>query len=284
MLLVSGLTAGCGSSSGNGRGMAEIVETEPQSREGGEGEKPDSSGQSTERNDKLSTELKDKLSTEPGRIKSEEPAGEKTEERVPGDWEGEQSGEARERRLEDWDEKTSGEAGEQRLEDWDEKASGETGEKRLEDWDEKASGEAGEQKQGDSEGKQPGQTRGQKPEEAVEEAAVKEDGTYNTKEEVALYLHIYGHLPDNYITKKEAQDMGWDSKKGNLDQVAPGMSIGGNRFGNYEGLLPEKKGRKYYECDLEYEGGYRGAKRLIYSNDGLIFYTEDHYQTFEQLY
>lgn len=252
------------------------METEPQSREGGEGEKPDSSGQSTERNDKLSTE--------PGRIKSEEPAGETAEERAPGDWEGEQSGEAGEKRSRDSDEITSGEAGEQRLEDSDEKTSGEAGERRLEDWDEKTSGEAGEKKQGDSEGKQPGQTRGQKPEEAVEEAAVKEDGTYNTREEVALYLHIYGHLPDNYITKKEAQDMGWDSKKGNLDQVAPGMSIGGNRFGNYEGLLPEKKGRKYYECDLEYEGGYRGAKRLIYSNDGLIFYTEDHYQTFEQLY
>lgn len=66
--------------------------------------------------------------------------------------------------------------------------------------------------------------------------------------------------------------------------MAPGKSIGGSHFGNYEGMLPEKKGRKYYECDLEYEGGYRGAKRLIYSNDGLIFYTEDHYQTFEQLY
>lgn len=113
---------------------------------------------------------------------------------------------------------------------------------------------------------------------------IEEDGTYISKDEVALYLHIYGYLPDNYITKKEAQDLGWDSKKGNLDQVAPGMSIGGSYFGNYEGMLPEKKGRKYYECDLDYEGGYRGAKRLIYSNDGLIFYTEDHYKTFEQLY
>lgn len=113
---------------------------------------------------------------------------------------------------------------------------------------------------------------------------IEEDGTYISKDEVALYLHIYGYLPDNYITKKEAQDLGWDSKKGNLDQVAPGMSIGGGYFGNYEGMLPEKKGRKYYECDLDYEGGYRGAKRLIYSNDGLIFYTEDHYKTFEQLY
>lgn len=115
-------------------------------------------------------------------------------------------------------------------------------------------------------------------------AQIEEDGAYISKDEVALYLHIYGCLPGNYITKKEAQALGWDSKKGNLDEVAPGMSIGGSHFGNYEGMLPEKKGRKYYECDLEYEGGYRGAKRLIYSNDGLIFYTEDHYKTFEQLY
>ena len=113
---------------------------------------------------------------------------------------------------------------------------------------------------------------------------IEEDGTYISKDEVALYLHIYGYLPDNYITKKEAQDLGWDSKKGNLGVVAPGKSIGGDYFGNYEGMLPEKKGRKYYECDLDYEGGYRGAKRLIYSNDGLIFNTEDHYKTFEQLY
>ncbi|MCI9104501.1 MAG: ribonuclease [Lachnospiraceae bacterium] len=113
---------------------------------------------------------------------------------------------------------------------------------------------------------------------------ISEDGEYILKDEVALYLHEYGHLPGNYITKKEAQELGWDNKKGNLSEVAPGKSIGGSHFGNYEGALPEKKGRKYYECDLEYEGGYRGAKRLIYSNDGLIFYTEDHYQTFEQLY
>lgn len=111
-----------------------------------------------------------------------------------------------------------------------------------------------------------------------------ENGAYTSKEDVALYLYTYGHLPDNYITKKEAQALGWDNKKGNLQDVAPGMSIGGDRFGNYEGLLPEANKRKYFECDIDYEGGYRGAKRIIYSNDGLIFYTEDHYKSFEQLY
>lgn len=113
---------------------------------------------------------------------------------------------------------------------------------------------------------------------------IEESGSYTSKDEVALYLHTYGRLPENYITKRDAEALGWDSKEGNLWEVAPGMSIGGSRFGNYEGALPDAEGRKYYECDIDYEGGYRGAKRLIYSSDGLIFYTEDHYNTFEQLY
>lgn len=116
------------------------------------------------------------------------------------------------------------------------------------------------------------------------DAPLDEHGSYTSKDQVALYLHTYGCLPDNYITKKEAEGLGWDSKKGNLWEVAPGMSIGGSYFGNYEGKLPEKKGRRYYECDINYEGGYRGAERIIYSDDGLIFYTGDHYENFEQLY
>ena len=116
------------------------------------------------------------------------------------------------------------------------------------------------------------------------ELTVEEDGEYTGKEEVALYIHLYGHLPKNYITKREAEDLGWVSREGNLDEVAPGKSIGGSRFGNYEGQLPEKDGRKYYECDIDFDGTYRNSKRIIYSNDGLIFYTEDHYETFEQLY
>lgn len=117
-----------------------------------------------------------------------------------------------------------------------------------------------------------------------ETLTVEEDGTYTSKEEVALYIHTYGHLPDNYITKREAEDLGWKSGGLDLDEAAPGMSIGGSRFGNYEGLLPEEDGRQYYECDIDYEGGRRNAKRIVYSNDGLIFYTDDHYESFEQLY
>ena len=113
---------------------------------------------------------------------------------------------------------------------------------------------------------------------------VEEDGEYTSKEEVAAYLNEFGHLPDNYITKKEAKNLGWVSTQGNLSEVAPGKSIGGDYFGNYEGTLPDKKGRDYYECDIDYVSGSRGAKRIIYSNDGYIYYTGDHYNTFEQLY
>ena len=113
--------------------------------------------------------------------------------------------------------------------------------------------------------------------------AIEEDGWYSSKEEVALYLEIYGELPDNYLTKKEAMALGWNSKEGNLWEVADGMSIGGDKFGNREGILPEKDGRVYYECDIDYEGGYRNEKRIVFSNDGLIYYTEDHYESFEEL-
>lgn len=115
-------------------------------------------------------------------------------------------------------------------------------------------------------------------------AEITEDGEYSSKDEVAEYLHLYGHLPPNYITKSEAQDLGWVASKGNLWKVAPGMSIGGDRFGNREGLLPTAKGRRYYECDIDFDGKYRNAKRIVFSNDGLIYYTEDHYESFELLY
>lgn len=126
------------------------------------------------------------------------------------------------------------------------------------------------------------------PEEAQKIPETKEaldpNGSYTDKAQVALYLHLYGQLPSNYITKKEAEALGWDAGKGNLEDVAPGKSIGGSRFGNREELLPVEKGRNYYECDIEYDGGYRGAKRIVYSDDGLIYYTEDHYKSFELLY
>lgn len=125
----------------------------------------------------------------------------------------------------------------------------------------------------------------QNPEGTVPEGTVPdENGEYTTKDQVAAYLNAYGHLPSNFITKKEARDLGWVKEKGNLDEVAPGKSIGGDYFGNYEETLPEKRGREYHECDIDFDGKRRGAKRIVYSNDGLIYYTEDHYGTFELLY
>lgn len=112
---------------------------------------------------------------------------------------------------------------------------------------------------------------------------VTQDGWYDTMEEVAVYLALYDALPDNYLTKKEAQKLGWVSSKGNLWNVAYGCSIGGDRFGNYEGILPEKSGRRWTECDIGFEGDYRGAKRIVFSNDDLIYYTDDHYESFEQV-
>ena len=109
-----------------------------------------------------------------------------------------------------------------------------------------------------------------------------EYGTYSGTEDVAYYLHVFGHLPDNYITKADAEDAGWVSTEGNLWDVAYGMSIGGDRFGNREGLLPA--GEIYYECDVNYSGGYRGDERIVFTADGDVYYTNDHYESFTKLY
>lgn len=116
-----------------------------------------------------------------------------------------------------------------------------------------------------------------------EQAAIDEDGEYTSKEDVALYIHTYRKLPKNFIKKSEAKKLGWED--GSLEPYAPGRSIGGDRFGNYEGLLPEAEGRRYTECDIDTMGrSSRGAKRIVFSNDGLIYYTGDHYKSFELLY
>ena len=107
------------------------------------------------------------------------------------------------------------------------------------------------------------------------------DGMYTSKDDVALYLHVYGELPMNFMTKAEASQLGWEG--GSLEPYAPGMCIGGDRFGNYEGKLPVQEG--YHECDINTMGADdRGAERLVYSDSGNIYYTNDHYNTFEQLY
>lgn len=110
--------------------------------------------------------------------------------------------------------------------------------------------------------------------------SVEEDGVYSSKDEVSLYLQTYGHLPSNFITKNEAEELGWEG--GSLEPYAPGKCIGGDVFGNYEGLLPEDE--EYHECDIDTLGAdSRGAKRLVYS-DTTIYYTDDHYKTFDLVF
>lgn len=112
------------------------------------------------------------------------------------------------------------------------------------------------------------------------------DGTYTSKDEVALYIHVFGDVPGNYLSKTQARKQGWVAGEGNLWKVYPGMSIGGGGFENIEGEIPVDydPDRTWKECDINYEGGYRGPERLVYSDDGYIFYTGDHYETFTQLF
>ena len=121
------------------------------------------------------------------------------------------------------------------------------------------------------------------PEETTQTAdTVDEHGYYYDAEHVVLYLDAYGHLPENYITKSDARALGWEG--GSVEAYQEGAAIGGDRFGNREGLLPEETGRTYTECDINTLGAdSRGAERLIFSNDGLYFYTSDHYASFTEL-
>lgn len=110
-----------------------------------------------------------------------------------------------------------------------------------------------------------------------------ENGWFYSAESVSLYLQTYGRLPDNFITKEEARKLGWEG--GSVEDYAPGYAIGGDKFGNREGLLPAAEERQYYECDIDTDGrDSRGAKRIVFSNDGLIYYTDDHYESFTLLY
>lgn len=111
---------------------------------------------------------------------------------------------------------------------------------------------------------------------------LEENKYYYSKDDVALYIHTYNRLPKNFITKKEARSLGWEG--GSVEKFAQGKCIGGDRFYNNEEILPVKSGRTYTECDIDSLGkNSRGAKRIVFSNDGLIFYTENHYETFEEI-
>jgi len=131
--------------------------------------------------------------------------------------------------------------------------------------------------------KAPAPTPKPTPAPSADTQTVREDGTYTSKDDVALYIHTFGHLPSNFIKKKDAEAAGWSG--GSLERVLPGMCIGGDYFGNYEGQLPKAKGRRWTECDIDTLGAKsRGSKRIVFSNDGLIYYSPDHYESFEKLY
>ena len=127
-------------------------------------------------------------------------------------------------------------------------------------------------------------TAERKKKEVSAETQEKESGPITAPQAIADYIFTHGELPDNFITKEEAKALGWDSGRNYVGDVAPGKSIGGDRFGNYQGQLPKAKGRKFYECDVNYKGKKRGEERIVYSNDGHVWYTKDHYETFEELF
>lgn len=129
----------------------------------------------------------------------------------------------------------------------------------------------------------PNNTTGDPEPEPTGQCTIDEDGHYNSKDEVALYIHLYGKLPENYITKSECQDLGYPNSQ--AQYAVPDGAIGGDRFGNREGLLPAAPGRTWTECDIDTWGkNNRGTKRIVFSNDGLIYYTDDHYESFTKLY
>lgn len=135
--------------------------------------------------------------------------------------------------------------------------------------------------------KAPGPTQVTEPTEPTDatdpESLLDPNGAYNSKEDVALYIHLYGRLPRNYYTKAEARANGWGTS--GIDRYEEFAAIGGDVFQNREGLLPRKDSRTWTECDIGTWGRtQRGAQRIVFSNDGLVYYTNDHYASFELLY
>ncbi len=111
------------------------------------------------------------------------------------------------------------------------------------------------------------------------DAAPARDGEYTDKDNLCRYIVAYGTLPRNFITKNEARRLGWTG--GPLEPYAHGKSIGGDRYGNYERTLPNGR---YRECDVDTRGRPRGAKRIVFSDDRRVYYSSDHYRTFQRLH
>lgn len=114
---------------------------------------------------------------------------------------------------------------------------------------------------------------------AIKAGTATNDGTNGAD----MYVSLYGELPDYYIDSKSAKKLGWEKLKGNLAEVLPGRMIGEGVFRNRKKKLPDKPGRVWYEADFDYVGGYRNDNRILYSNDGLVFVTYDHYVSFYEV-
>jgi len=97
---------------------------------------------------------------------------------------------------------------------------------------------------------------------------------------VINFVKSHHELPDYYITKSEAKKQGWIPSKGNLCDVLPGNAIGGDNFSNREKTLP--KNGKYYEADVNYNCGNRNADRIVFTKNGDVWLTKNHYKTFEK--
>ena len=116
--------------------------------------------------------------------------------------------------------------------------------------------------------------------------AVEESGLYTTKDSVAAYLCKFDKLPNNYVGKDEGVSL-YESKTGNtFDKwnfnpwTTIGVMIGGDVYENHDGQLPSGS---YHEADVDYSAKNRGTKRLIYQSDCVIYYTADHYETFNKM-
>lgn len=107
--------------------------------------------------------------------------------------------------------------------------------------------------------------------------------TDNGMDGADAYLFYIGQLPDYYIYIEDARNLGWIPREGNLSTVAPDKMIFGGEFSNREGKLPSSPGRIWYEADINYVSGHRGSERILFSSDGLIFVTYDHYKTFYEI-
>ena len=102
-----------------------------------------------------------------------------------------------------------------------------------------------------------------------------------TKEDIVIDFVKKNHeLPDYYLTKSEARNQGWNASAGNLCEVLPGKAIGGDKFSNREKQLP--KGNQYYEADVNYNCGNRNADRIVFTKNGEVWLTHDHYRSFEK--